>query len=726
MIRFIVFSIIVSFFNSCSESTKYMYPEISKLNTIDNYHGIKIEDPYRNLENLEDTKVINWLKEQNKYANNYLENIRNRETIFNKLKEYDNENKFKIYKLRATENKGYFYLKKDIKENITKLYYLSDVNTVESLLFDPETYKKGLKKRYTINYFKPDWNAEQIVISLSQKGSEISELILLDSRTKKITYDITKSAAPHILDGVYWLSDNSGFIYQSVPFVKPNEVSYLQDTESVLYRIGINSKKPTVLLSRLNNPSLKLSKEDFPIIYYKDKKDPYLFTQISGPTPYGDNYYANLIGISKNRLNWKLLFTKNEKISKYVYQDSSLIYLTAKNASNFKICKTSILKPDFSNPEVLVVEKNDRVIKDFEFTKNGLFYTTVKNGVEANLYVLNKGQEKEVKLPRSSGKVSISSEGINSDQLFVITSGWTSPKKYYSCSTTDHIFEEIRLNPISIHKDFKDVKIEEVEAKSHDGALVPLSIIYKENIKLDGKNPTMLVGYGAYGTTYRPSFNKYYLTWVTEGGILAIAHVRGGGEKGNAWYEGGLKTTKENTWKDAIACTEYLIEKGYTSMNKTAIWGTSAGGIMVGRAITERPDLYKVAIANVPAMNMLRSEAQVNGANSAKEYGSVRDSIEFRALLKMDSYHNIVKGESYPATLVSSGYKDSRVAAWDPAKFVAKLQESNDSSNPILFSIDFDEGHTTSDNKIKNYTKYTDFFSFAFWQTGHPDYQPKN
>ncbi len=205
---------------------------------------------------------------------------------------------------------------------------------------------------------------------------------------------------------------------------------------------------------------------------------------------------------------------------------------------------------------------------------------------------------------------------------------------------------------------------------------------------------------------------------------MAIAHVRGGGEKGDPWRKAGYKTTKPNTWKDLIACTEYMIDQGYTSSKKTAVWGTSAGGIMAGRAMTDRPDLYKAMILYSPAMNMLRSEVQPNGPNSIKEFGTFEKPEEFKALLEMDSYHNIKEGTKYPATLIAAGAKDSRVVVWDPAKFAARLQAANTSDNPILFAVDFDSGHgAIGSTKLKRYEQYANAFSFAFWQTGHPDYQ---
>ncbi len=256
--------------------------------------------------------------------------------------------------------------------------------------------------------------------------------------------------------------------------------------------------------------------------------------------------------------------------------------------------------------------------------------------------------------------------------------------------------------------------------------MLPISIIKQKNVVLDSNNPVLLYGYGSYGTIARPFFDYMFLTWVKEGGVLVVPHVRGGGEKGNKWYLDGSKTKKSNTWKDLIAATEYLIEEKYTNPSKIALWGTSAGGIMAGKAITTRPDLYATAVFISPAMNMLRSEIQPNGLNSIKEFGTVEKEDEFKALLDMDSYHSIKKGVKYPSVYVYAGAQDGRVVVWDPAKFVAKLQASSTSKKPILFDVDFKSGHAGNVGGANSvFRLYANSIAFMLWQTGHPDYQLK-
>lgn len=273
------------------------------------------------------------------------------------------------------------------------------------------------------------------------------------------------------------------------------------------------------------------------------------------------------------------------------------------------------------------------------------------------------------------------------------------------------------------HIQIENAIIKEIEIPSHDGTLVPLSIIYKKGLKLNGKNRILLNAYGAYGYNYDALYENYLDYWLSEGGVYAIAHVRGGGEKGKKWHEGGFKKTKPNSWKDLIACTEYLINQDYTSPSYLAIRGTSAGGIAIGRAITERPDLFRVAIINVGALNMIELESTASGAANVPEFGSIKNPEELNYLFEMDAYHHIQKGVKYPSAYLTAGINDPRIPVFQPAKFAAKMQEYSTSGNPILLDINFNGGHGSdvSDEVFYNELKKT--MDFILSQMKHNDYQ---
>ncbi len=710
------------FLISCTQQEKTpVYPQIAATPVTDTYHGVTITDPYRNLEDLEDTTVVSWLQEQGNYAADFLSRIPGQTQLIETQKKIAGNKEFRITAAKRTYDNHFFYKKTITGDSITKLYRRKGVDGPEELLFDPSTYKSG----YRINYHKPDWKGEKVAISLADKGEEISEIIVFDVATKTIIAGPLKNAKPST-GGIYWLPDNTGFTYIYHPNTNPQKPEYTLNSKSLLHTIGSYPNVHVEVFSKSNNPEVGFQPEDFPKIYIYEDYYPYVFGQVGGSSRFKDVYYKPTDQLSSSHTPWQLLHKQSDKVLQIDLQGDDLIFLSAKNASNYQICKTPIQQPNFKNPEIIIPEDSTTVITDFTVSKDGIFFVREKNGVEAKLYRYGEGQEKEITLPKPSSAIEISSFGYNKKNITVYADGWLQKRTRYIYDYQNNEFINSNLTPAVENTQLKDLIIKEIEVPSHDGVMVPLSIIHPKDIALDGKNPTLLCAYGSYGAAGTPYFSPSLLTWAAEGGVLVVAHVRGGGEKGDAWHMGGYKTTKPNTWKDMIACTEYMIEKGYTSPHKTALFGSSAGGIMAGRAMTERPDLYKAVLLMSPAINMLRCEIQPNGLNSIKEFGTVKKEDEFKALLEMDAYHHIEKGITYPATLVTAGMKDGRVVIWDPAKFVARLQANNSSDVPILFSVDFDAGHSgMSNSREKFYKMLAELYAFAFWQTGHPGYQPE-
>ncbi|WP_103072322.1 prolyl oligopeptidase family serine peptidase [Aquimarina sediminis] len=712
------------FLTACSESTIPQQPILKRINAVDEYHNQKITDPYRNLENLEDSTTISWLLGQEDYASKILKNIPGQDRLIEKQKRFDKEKSYSIGLTRKTYDGQFFYTKLFAGDSVARLYYKKNIAAKEELLYDPSSYGKGEQKSYLINYFKPDWKGEKIAISIANLGEEISEIIIFDKKSKKIISEPLKNARPGI-GGVYWLPDNSGFTYIYHPHIDPHDPNYGLNSKSLLYKLGSDPNIHKEIFSKPNNPEVVFKPEDFPKVLIYGNYYQYAFGQVSGSSRFKDMYFKTMADLPLSNKPWKLLYKKSDKVEQIDIQNDYLIFLSAKNASNYQICKTSLKNPDFENPEILIPQDKNSVISDFSVTKDGIYFVRMKNGVEAKLYQYVNGEEREVIMPKPSGSIRINSYGTKYNELTIYNEGWLEEGVLYEYTSSSSEFINISLNPPFDYPEFENLIVKEIETKSHDGTMIPISIIHKKNVKMDGKNPTLFYGYGAYGDPGNPFFSSSFLTWVNEGGIIAIAHVRGGGEKGDTWYRGGLKNTKPNTWKDMIACTQHMIKEGYTSPEKSVLMGSSAGGIMAGRAMTDRPDLYKAVILISPAMNMLRSEIQPNGLNSIKEFGTVKIEKEFKALLEMDSYHHVEKNVKYPATLITAGMKDGRVVVWDPAKFAARLQEN--SSNLVLFSVDFDSGHGSLNNSLEKYYKsFAEAFSFAFWQTGHPDYQPEN
>jgi len=684
-----------------------------------------ISDSYTHLENTTDTLIQKWYKENAAKSRKTLDNISGRQKLLDKFIEFEKRKSFSISFFNMMDDSTCFYLKKNENGKSSNLYFKKSIEGEETLLFEFSGYKKNSGSNYIINYIKPSWNGKFVALGFSKNGEEIGEIVILDVQSKKLLPQIIPNCWPSEF-GIDWLQDDSSIIYLHIPVVDTKDANYILNTELVVYKLGDSPELHKVILSKKNNPDVEINSADFPMISRFDNKSNYVVCSLSGATNYPDYYYANMADLKNDRINWRPLINKRDLLSKPTLIEDDLYCMSSKNASNFKIIKTNIKNINFEDAEIVVPENKEETILDFKITKDGLFYTTSKNGVEAKLYFVDKYfKSKQISLPIKAGAITINSKNKYSSDFWVSLSGWTSVSKRYRYDVIENKFSEENLSPVVQYPEFEDFKVEEIEVPSHDGILIPVSLIYKKGLKKDKKNNVLLYGYGAYGTSISPRLSPIFLTWVLNDGVYVVPHVRGGGEKGSTWHKQGYKTSKSNTWKDLIATAEFLIKEKITSKERMAIYSGSAGGILVGRAITERPDLFKVMVCYNGLLNPLKIISAPNGPNTMKEFGNPDVKEEFDMIYGMDSFHQIKKGIKYPSCLVSVGMNDARVAPWMSGKFVAKLRDSSASENPILFSVDYNSGHGMDSSNLQLYNNYADDFAFAFWQLGHPKFKLK-
>ncbi|UZO82177.1 prolyl oligopeptidase family serine peptidase [Aquimarina sp. ERC-38] len=689
------------------------------------YFGTTYQDSFSNMEDLKDSTITNWFHSQNVYANNILNKISNKEKLYKTLQQYDQTDGYALKNRVISEKGQYFFLKEFKEDNRQELFYRPLIkDTIAIKLFEPS--KIDSFKEFTITKIKPSWDGELLALGLSQPGEEIAMIIFIEVSSKKVLpYKITNTDV-NLGSGINWLPDNSGITYLYLPITDIQNEQFYLNTETVLYQLGENPNHRNVIFSKKKNPELNIMPEDFPLVSVHATNSDYIFGSISGVNSYKDTYMTTISDLKAGRYKWKKIFSHDDKIDQfYVYGKDSIVYSTAKNASKFKICKSSLNSVDATQNDCIIDENPNEVLIDFALQDTTILISTIKNGIESYVYSKSmKDQSPKVNmdLPVKAGSCYIYNKN---NEIYISLNSWTLPRQLYQYDILKKEFDYIDIPQIPFPDAFKHISVEEIEVPSHDGTMVPLTILSKKDKKRDGKNSTLVLAYGSYGTSLRPVYQPAFLTWVLEGGIFAIAHVRGGGEKGEDWHKAGFKNTKPNTWKDANAATEYLITNKYTSKDKTALLATSAGGIMLARAITERPDLYRVALGIVPSINLTRSEFQVNGKNNIKEFGTVKDSVEFKALYEMDGFHHLKEDEEYPAVFFTAGYKDQRVVVWDPAKFMAKLQfyDNNYQERPKIFKVDFESGHGVNNSNTTFYKSVAEMYAFAFWQTGHPDYE---
>ena len=696
------------------------------------YFGVKVTDDYRNLEDLKDSIVLNWIKREAENADFTLNKIPNLKYYYNKRLEIEKRQGFLISNLKITANNLYFYLKRKSGEKVSKVFYRKGFSGVENLLYDPADFNPHSKitsdsteHDFVINLISPSWDGSKVAISLSEKGKEISNVIIVNVKTRNVYPEVISQTNPSSIGGIKWLEDNSGFFYVYYPIVDGKSELFAKNTKTILYKIGTNPNDRMDVFSNTNNPDLKIQPEKYPAILAFNSDDKYYIGILVDAGNYRQTYIIKKSDFLLGKNNWKPLYKKEDKITYIRISKNDLYFLSGKESSNLKLCKTSLENPNFQNPELIVPEKKNEVLNQYVVTNDGIYFTTIKNGVEAKLYLYKNNKEAQIQLPYISGNIDLYSKGEKYSDIWVSCSGWTKEENRYRYSLKEDQFFLENLAPTIDYPEFEDLIVEETTVKSYDGEEVPLSLIYHRNLKKNGKAPTLIYGYGAHSYSITPFFSKGFLLWAKQGGILAIAHVRGGAEKGDKWHTEGMKSKKPNSWKDYIACTEYLIKNKYTSPKNIAAWGQSAGGILVGRAITERPDLYKAVILESGTLNTLRNKLNGVGGTSVEEFGDVDKPEEFNWVLEMDAYQHIKKNVNYPSALILTGMNDTRVAPWQSMKFAAKLRKFSSSGNPVLLKVNPDSGHGVEDPIYKVYEKDSSILAFAFWQLGHPDYQPK-
>ena len=680
-----------------------------------------VADPYRYMEKLREPEVSSWMKQQSGYARKVLDGIPGRKALLKKMQEFDRRKSAKIYNLFVTENNRYFYLKQTPSDETGKLFYREGLSGREHLLFDPARYSGNTSGTYVIGTIVPSDDGGKVALTVYPNGSENATLLIMETATGRFYPEAIsrcRFASPS------WLPGGSSFLYNRLePPGKPGS-NPQYESRTWLHRAGTDPALDREIFSSRLNIELGINPEDIPEVSYS-KESGYLFAFVSNVDPRLTVYYAPATELEKTRIGWKPLFRPEDDIHDFAVTEKDLYLYTPKNAPGFRLLKTSLQNPDISHAGVVVQEFRESTLSGFTLTSKGIFYTLSKNGVEEEFYHQDYGSVlgRKLTLPFRAGTISLSSKGSRFPDLWAVLAGWNHDYRRFRYDSESGSFTNETLSSPASYPEYDNLEVEEVTVPSHDGVGVPLSIIYRRGMQKNRSNPVLLYGYGAYGNSMTPFFSPSMLLWTWKGGILAVAHVHGGSELGDRWHTAGMKTSKANTWKDAISSAEYLAGNGYTSPGKIAINGASAGGIMVGRAITERPDLFAAAMPQVGTMNPLRGETTPNGPVNVPEFGTVKIPAECRALMSMDPYLNIHDGVSYPAALVTAGINDPRVIAWQPAKFAARLQAASSSGKPVLLFTDYEAGHGMGNSKTKNFETLADMLSFGLWQTGHPEFQ---
>ncbi len=689
----------------------------------DTYFGTTVTDSYRYMEDLSAADVQQWAKGQADYARAQLDAIAGRAPLLARIRELEDSVKERVTSVALAGGGRVFYEKRVADANQYKLYVRDGFKGAERLLVDPDALAVASGGApHAIEFFQASNDGRMVAYAVSAGGSEDEVIHVIDVASgKELVTPIDRAHYSY----VSWLPDDSGFFYmrlQALAAGAPETGKYQRST-AWFHRMKGHAPDVAVLTAGKAD-HLKIAPEEFPFVAPLAGTSWTVAIPANGVQNEFDLYAAPTAHATDATLKWRKLFDRDSQVTGYAVHGDDLYMLSHLNASRFKVLRTSMSHPDMALADV-VVAPSQEVIDRIAAARDALYVQT-HDGSEGRLYRLAyaKGaQPVPVRLP-VAGSVKIVDSDLARPGVVVSIDSWTRDEVFYSVGADDAHVADTGLQAVGQYGAPADLVAEEVKVKSHDGLEVPLSIVHRKDMKLDGSNPLVLEAYGSYGVIDTPYYLPRQLAWYELGGVMATCHVRGGGIYGEQWHLAGKLQTKPNTWKDTIACGEYLVSHGYTSSAKMALNGGSAGGITVGRAITERPDLFAVAIPEVGVLNTLRAETSANGVPNIPEFGTVTVKEQFNGLLEMDAFHHVVDGTKYPATLLMTGINDPRVPPWESMKMAARMQAATASGKPVLLRIQYDGGHGIGSTKSQRQEMAADRWSFMLWQFGDPRFQP--
>ncbi len=699
------------------------YPATPVKPVVDRYHGVSVTDPYRWLEDMKSAEFQQWLKAQADHAAAGLKTLPGRDALRQRLGELVDAGVITGGYQRAGSQ--IIYLKREPGQNQRRLWIRDGVDGAERQLLDPLAVP-GKPGKHSIDWYTASPDGKKIALGLSEGGSEDSVLVVLDVATGELGSERLLHAGLNE-PGIAWLPDGSGFFFNQ----HPSDERY-NKSAVMLFRPGVDAQPRRVF--GWGMPGQRFDISDLP--YVKLSKDSRwaLLELLHGDARDKSYYVAPLADVllKADRANWRRVIGPKDRVGAALLDGDRLITLTQKTHPH-----RSVVAHDLRTrraPQTLV-KPSEQILMDMakgESAGDGadgseLLLRSLDAGVSRLTRVsLKGGDDMRIQLPFDGTVREL--EALGKGEWLVRLEGWTQPAQTLVVKAGGAP-RQVALQPASSF-DTSGLRSERVMVKSHDGVMVPLSIVSPEGPQGGARlaRPTLLTGYGAYGITLEPSFRPARLAWLEQGARFAVCHVRGGGELGEAWHQGAHIVNKQNTISDMIACARYLIEQGYTTAKLLAGTGGSAGGITIGGAINQAPELFAAAQHAVGVSDMLRMELTPNGPPNIAEFGTVKNPAHFKAMRAISPYHNVKDGQAYPAVIVTTGANDPRVDAWMPAKFAARLQAATaktPGAKPVWLRVDYEAGHGMGSSVSSQLDESADVWSFFLWQFGHPAYQPK-
>jgi prolyl oligopeptidase len=675
----------------------------------DDYYGRKVVDPYRWMENDKDPRWMPWLRSQATAARHALDAIPARERFLASATALSGD-LVTVQKVVAVGQTQFIQRRKAGAED--SMLFARTGNAPERVLVDPAKIGGGDQ---VLDWWQTSSDGRYVAVGLSKRGSEASVLHIVETASGRLLPD----QIPNTDFGMFgWLPDNSGFSY--LTFIgKKGTPSYYVNSEARLHLLGTSA--PDRLLINRTKPPVPLGAEQFATVSVQPDSRSAVLAVADGRQEQAF-YRTDIASLTTGSAAWTRIGDFDDLIVSAKTSGDNLWLLSRKGNSNGDVLLTLASKPNLASARHVVIP-GDPVLESISATKSGALVQTIEGGKSGLWRVSISGAATRVALPVVGTVRWIENEPM-SDTAYVSLGGWFTPARPYKLSA-DNKFHDMGLveAPRSLDPDRYETR--SLIATARDGTKVPYTVLMRKGLASNGRNPLLIEAYGVYGLSLTPGYQSQLIPFLDLGGVFVTANVRGGGEFGRSWHYAGKAETKANTWRDAIDVAETLVKTKLTSPKHMTIIGTSGGGVMVGQAVNERPDLFNGAIANVGFMNPVRYVSEQNFADIQEWGGPITDAKSFKTMFDLDPYEHIRSGVRYPATLVISGINDPRAATFHGAKYAAKLAAATTSSEPVLLRIDFDAGHGVGSSRTQNEELWTDIYSFALWRGGLAEFQPR-
>ncbi len=691
-------------------------PLVARIEPVtDTFFGKSVTDPYRWMENPKDKDWEPYMKSQAAHARGVLDKIPGRAALAQRVSELAGD--LEVISTIQIGGPYVFVEKRPAGANSFQLFVREGLNGAERLLIDSETRTKG-DVHYSMNYWSASPNGKYVMYGMSPSGSENAVIEIIEMATGKVLpdrIDRAQYASPS------WLPDGSAFFFNRLAEgATAGTTDYYKNSVCWLHKVGTDPESDVKVLARGQFSDVAVQDIEFPIVFSQPGSSFAIAFLFAGVQNEITMYVNPLDAAAKGQGGWKNICVPDDRVTGGTIKGDDIYLVTYKGAPRYKVLHTKAGDPAIAKARE-VVAQGKAVIQNVYAAKDAIYVQELDGGVGRVRRLGADGKVTPIALP-FEGTIGSTYADTEHDGVWFQLQSWVRPATVFQVAASGAVTDTKLAAKPSI--DVSPYESTRIFATAKDGTKVPVSVVCKKGMKRDGSAPALIDAYGSYGINSEAYFGPRFIAWLEQGGVWATAHVRGGGEFGREWHEGGRLLTKHNTWGDLIAAAEKLIADKWTSAAKLAIRGGSAGGITVGRSLTERPHLFAAVISQVGVSNSLRAEFSQNGPPNVPEFGSVKTADGFQGLYEMDSYQHVKDGTKYPAVLLTTGMTDPRVDPWQAGKMAARVQKATASGKPVLLRVDFQAGHGIGSTRTQRDEEFGDIFAFILWQAGVAGFQP--